>query len=178
VDQHVSICSSWSRFTYRQCSKVAQQFPWGSCDADPRVLMHRMNRLGAVKEVDGPGDGLATIRPTAPLPRRGTDRRARRASMVILVVAWIHLRTINPSRPSPPSGLGSESPSDPARGPPESRWRSNSSSPHKPAGALSTPPSSLSSAGLGQATKVGLHQLSSVEGEQSDSPGVGEQQQT
>jgi hypothetical protein len=31
---------------------------------------------------------------------------------------------------------------------------------------------------LGQATKVGLHQLSSVEGEQNDSPGVGEQQQT
>ena len=33
---------------------------------------------------------------------------------------------------------GSGSPRDPARGPPESRWRSSSSSPHKPAGAPST----------------------------------------
>jgi hypothetical protein len=55
---------------------------------------------------------------------------------------WIHLRTTNPSPPSPPSGFGSESPRDPARGPPASRWRSSSSSPHKPAGAPSTPPTS------------------------------------
>jgi putative transposase len=43
---------------------------------------------------------------------------------------WVHLRTTNP--------IGR----DPARGPPESRWRSSSSSPHKPAGAPSTPPTS------------------------------------
>jgi hypothetical protein len=46
------------------------------------------------------------------------------------------------SRPSPPSGCVSGSPRDPARGPPGSRWRSSSSSPHKPAGAPSTPPTS------------------------------------
>ncbi len=55
---------------------------------------------------------------------------------------WIHLRTTNPSRPSPPSGCASGSPRDPAREPPESRWRSSSSSPHKPAGVPSTPPTS------------------------------------
>jgi putative transposase len=42
------------------------------------------------------------------------------------------------SRPSPPSGCVSGSPRDPARAPPESRWRSSSSSPHKPAGVPST----------------------------------------
>ena len=56
---------------------------------------------------------------------------------------WIYLRTTNPrSRPSPPSGCVSGSPRNPARGPPESRWRSSSSSPHKPARAPSTPPTS------------------------------------
>src|SRR5271166_303701 len=57
---------------------------------------------------------------------------------------WIHLRTTNPISKalSPPSGCGSGSPRDPARGPPESRWRSSSSSPHKPAGAPSTHPTS------------------------------------
>ena len=54
---------------------------------------------------------------------------------------WIYLRTTNPrSRPSPPSGCVSGSPRNPSRGPPESRWRSSSSSPHKPARAPSTPP--------------------------------------
>jgi hypothetical protein len=63
---------------------------------------------------------------------------------------WIHLRTTNPiviwSPPSPPSGCGSESPRDRAQEQPASQWRSSSSSPHKPAGAQSThPTSSLSS---------------------------------
>jgi hypothetical protein len=48
---------------------------------------------------------------------------------------WIHLRTTNrSSRPSPPSGSGSESPRDPARVRAASRWRSSSSSPPSPGG--------------------------------------------
>ena len=43
------------------------------------------------------------------------------------------------SRPSPPSGPGSGSPRAPARGPPESRWPSSSSTPPRPGGAPSTP---------------------------------------
>jgi hypothetical protein len=46
------------------------------------------------------------------------------------------------SRPSQPSGYGSGSPRDPARGPPGSRWRSNSSSRHSTAGVPSIPPTS------------------------------------
>src|SRR3954447_5961640 len=39
---------------------------------------------------------------------------------------------------SPPSGFGPGSPRGPAPGPPASRWRSSSSSPHKPDGERST----------------------------------------
>jgi len=42
------------------------------------------------------------------------------------------------SRPSPPSGSGSGSPRDPVAGAPASRWRSSSSSPHRPGGEPST----------------------------------------
>ena len=38
---------------------------------------------------------------------------------------WIHLRTTNPSPPSPPSGCGSASPRAPAPEPLASRWRSS-----------------------------------------------------
>jgi Glycerate kinase family len=54
--------------------------------------------------------------------------------------AFSHSRSGDQFDPSPPSGCVSGSPRDPARGPPESRWRSSSSSPHRPAGAPSTPP--------------------------------------
>ena len=46
------------------------------------------------------------------------------------------------SRRSPPCGCGSESPRAPAPGPPASRWRSSSSSPHKPGGVPSPRPTS------------------------------------
>ena len=42
------------------------------------------------------------------------------------------------SRPSPPSGSGPASPRAPALAPPGPRWRSSSSSQHKPAGGRST----------------------------------------
>jgi hypothetical protein len=54
--------------------------------------------------------------------------------------AFSHSRSGDQFDPSPPSGCVGGSPRDPARGPPESRWRSSSSSPHRPAGAPSTPP--------------------------------------
>ena len=53
---------------------------------------------------------------------------------------WIHLSTTNPIQSTFATvRCGSESPKVPAREPPESRWRSSSSSPHKPAGAPSMP---------------------------------------
>jgi Transposase, Mutator family len=55
---------------------------------------------------------------------------------------WVHLRTTNPSRPSPPSGTGPRSPRARARGRPGWRWRSSSSSQRKTAGAPSTHPTS------------------------------------
>jgi transposase-like protein len=55
---------------------------------------------------------------------------------------WIHLRTANPSPPSPPSGFASESPRAPAPAPPVSRWRSSSSNQHRPGGGPSTHPTS------------------------------------
>ncbi len=53
---------------------------------------------------------------------------------------WVHLRTTDPSRPSPRSATALRSPRAPARGPPGWPWRSGSSSQHKTAGAPSTPP--------------------------------------
>jgi Transposase, Mutator family len=38
---------------------------------------------------------------------------------------WVHLRTTNPSQPSPPSGSGNGSQRDPARARPASPWRSS-----------------------------------------------------
>jgi hypothetical protein len=53
---------------------------------------------------------------------------------------WIHLRTTNPSRPSPPSGSAPGSPRAPAPAPPAWRWPSSSSSPPRPTGARSMRP--------------------------------------
>jgi transposase-like protein len=53
---------------------------------------------------------------------------------------WVHLRTTNPSPPSPRSGTGPRSPKAPARGPPAWRWRSSSSNQRKTAGVPSTHP--------------------------------------
>ena len=53
---------------------------------------------------------------------------------------WIHSRTTNPIVIWSSFGCGSGSPRDPARELPGLQWRSSSSSPHKPAGAPSTPP--------------------------------------
>jgi len=56
---------------------------------------------------------------------------------------WIHLRTTNPIESTFATvRLRSGSPRDPARGPPGSRWRSNSSSRHRTAGVPSIPPTS------------------------------------
>ena len=53
---------------------------------------------------------------------------------------WVHLRTINPSRPSPRSATARRSPTAPARGRPGWPWPSSSSKRRKPAGAPSTHP--------------------------------------
>jgi hypothetical protein len=56
---------------------------------------------------------------------------------------WIHLRTTNPIESTFATvRLRQRITKGPARGPPESRWRSSSSSPHEPAGAPSTPSTS------------------------------------
>jgi len=48
---------------------------------------------------------------------------------------WIHLRTTNPSPPSPPCGTGRSSPADPARGRPGWPWPSSSCRRPRTAGA-------------------------------------------
>jgi transposase-like protein len=48
---------------------------------------------------------------------------------------WVHLRTTNPSRPSPRSATAPRSPKGPAHGPRAWPWRSSSSNQHKTAGA-------------------------------------------
>ena len=47
---------------------------------------------------------------------------------------WVHLRTTNPSRPSPLSGTARRSPAAPAPGRPGWPWRSSSSWPPRTAG--------------------------------------------
>src|SRR5262249_31145709 len=53
---------------------------------------------------------------------------------------WIHLRTTNPSPPSPPCGTGRSSPADPARGRPGWPWPSSSCRRPRTAGARRTHP--------------------------------------
>ena len=57
-------------------------------------------------------------------------------------IGYICARQIRSSPPSPPCDFGSESPRARTQEQPASQWRSSSSSPHKPAGALSTHPTS------------------------------------
>ena len=55
---------------------------------------------------------------------------------------WVHLRTANPSRPSPRYGTVPRSPEDLGRGRRAWPWRSSSSRQPRPAGARSTHPTS------------------------------------